>query len=350
MDWSRFLQESQWIGRDFSRRVNGLVVISPGFEPMYLPEGSPVPLVHNNILIIDFLSQDTPGANTRLLGDVALLRVLAETVLRPCSDCVVLDRFRSFLRSRSRRIQHKWVLSPDSLGATAAGDLVCASSVSNCACVHTAPRAPPGNQEDENLTEEVEKHPSIFDISSPVYRDQHVKDITWKEISGLKEKIQDYISHHKLNESLFPVKSLFILIPSSGYIATCLTKMDSKMCLEEATSLDEENRNVAGVQARSYKNSIYKIRSPDNTELVYLAVEGATPVKTYYNVMRQDPQKGDSDQNGQPLDLSDILKTKLQEIKERHQPAVIESLRVNINMTETQPESVQLLESPTRHA
>ncbi|CAG2056476.1 unnamed protein product [Timema podura] len=115
-------------------------------------------------------------------------------------------------------------------------------------------------------------------------------------------------------------------------------------------SLDEENRNVAGVQARSYKNSIYKIRSPDNTELVYLAVEGATPVKTYYNVMRQDPQKGDSDKNGQPLDLSDILKTKLQEVKERHQPAVIESLRVNINVTETQPESVQLLESPTRHA
>nr|CAD7589884.1 unnamed protein product [Timema genevievae] len=115
-------------------------------------------------------------------------------------------------------------------------------------------------------------------------------------------------------------------------------------------SLDEENRNVAGVQARSYKNSIYKIRSPDNTELVYLAVEGATPVKTYYNVMRQDPQKGDSDKNGQPLDLSDILKTKLQEIKERHQPAVIESLCVNINVTETQPESVQLLESPTRHA
>nr|CAD7266680.1 unnamed protein product [Timema shepardi] len=109
---------------------------------------------------------------------------------------------------------------------------------------------------------------------------------------GLKEKIQDYVSHHKLNESLFPVKKLFILIPSSGYIATCLTKMDNKMCLEEATSLDAEKRNVAGVQARSYKNSIYKIRSPDNTELVYLAVEGATPVKTYYNVMRQDPQKG----------------------------------------------------------
>nr|CAD7446265.1 unnamed protein product [Timema bartmani] len=32
----------------------------------------------------------------------------------------------------------------------------------------------------------VEKHPSIFDISSPVYRDQHVKDNTiWKEISGI---------------------------------------------------------------------------------------------------------------------------------------------------------------------
>nr|CAD7404794.1 unnamed protein product [Timema poppensis] len=204
----------------------------------------------------------------------------------------------------------------------------------------------------------------------------------------LKEKIQDYVSHHKLNESLFPVKKLFILIPSSGYIATCLTKMDSKMCLEEATSLDAEKRNVAGVQARSYKNSIYKIRSPDNTELVYLAVEGATPVKTYYNVMRQDPQKGelfkkyqkeislrffqtlvdiikndkdccdlceivyykDSDQNGQPMDLSDILKTKLQEIKERRQPAVNERVHVSINVTETQPESVQLLESPTQHA
>nr|CAD7398239.1 unnamed protein product [Timema cristinae] len=38
---------------------------------------------------------------------------------------------------------------------------------------------------DENLIEEAAQQPSIFDRSSPVYRDQHVKDNTWKVISGI---------------------------------------------------------------------------------------------------------------------------------------------------------------------
>nr|CAD7588413.1 unnamed protein product [Timema genevievae] len=49
-------------------------------------------------------------------------------------------------------------------------------------------------EEDENLIVGMEKHPSLFDISSPMYRDQHVKDNAWKEISGIVVFLKPAIS------------------------------------------------------------------------------------------------------------------------------------------------------------
>nr|CAD7409412.1 unnamed protein product [Timema poppensis] len=55
----------------------------------------------------------------------------------------------------------------------------------NLAILGAKPRGNIQPEDDENLIEEVAKHPSIFDISTPVYRDQHMKDNTWKRISGI---------------------------------------------------------------------------------------------------------------------------------------------------------------------
>lgn len=38
-------------------------------------------------------------------------------------------------------------------------------------------------EEDELLIEEVVKHPSIYETSSPVHRDRNVLDNAWKDIS-----------------------------------------------------------------------------------------------------------------------------------------------------------------------
>lgn len=55
----------------------------------------------------------------------------------------------------------------------------------------------------------------------------------------------------------------------------------------ELQSLEEKALSVAGVKNRIYKNSIYKINRPGpKKEKVYVCAEYATPVKTFYNVLR----------------------------------------------------------------
>lgn len=43
-------------------------------------------------------------------------------------------------------------------------------------------------EEDEKLVEMVAKCPCIYDVASPVYKDQMVKDNAWKEIAEYVER------------------------------------------------------------------------------------------------------------------------------------------------------------------
>ncbi|XP_068081341.1 stimulator of interferon genes protein homolog isoform X2 [Anabrus simplex] len=97
---------------------------------------------------------------------------------------------------------------------------------------------------------------------------------------GLKERIQDYMDIQNITEEELPVKKLFILVPSSTFVPPNLEAV-SYGWMEAAQSLEKQLKDRAGVIARSYKNSVYKIQDPNGSNPpVYVVAEGATPLKT----------------------------------------------------------------------
>lgn len=117
-----------------------------------------------------------------------------------------------------------------------------------------------------------------------------------QSMKGIKKRIETFINHHGLPDSAFPVKKLFILIPQNLYIPTDLrdisTDCPDNYWMEAAVSLEDQELDRAGVKGRVYKNSVYKIWNRDSPGAppVYVVAEGATPLKTCYDVMKIDPK------------------------------------------------------------
>ncbi|XP_014204937.2 stimulator of interferon genes protein [Copidosoma floridanum] len=109
------------------------------------------------------------------------------------------------------------------------------------------------------------------------------------ERAGILTALEKY---EAINSVKIPIKKLFILIPSSSYIPTDLKEVSDKW-MEASGLLDTITLDRAGVINRTYHNTVYRIRSdgPDMTspssKSVYLAVEGATPLKTFLEVQDQ---------------------------------------------------------------
>ncbi|XP_032683813.1 stimulator of interferon genes protein [Odontomachus brunneus] len=104
---------------------------------------------------------------------------------------------------------------------------------------------------------------------------------------SIVEKIENFEDKHGIT---FPVHKLFILIPSSGYIPPDL-KEASDQWMESAQELEEEKRNRAGVVGRTYRNNAYKIYPggrKSGANPVYVVVEGATPLLTFYEVQKHN--------------------------------------------------------------
>ncbi|XP_067007365.2 stimulator of interferon genes protein homolog [Anabrus simplex] len=108
---------------------------------------------------------------------------------------------------------------------------------------------------------------------------------------GLVERIRDYRDSHDLNDDLFPVKKLFILIPSSTFLPSYFEEV-SFGWMEGVQTLEEQIRTRAGVIDRSYKNSVYKIEDPSRPgQPVYVVAEGASPLKTLSEAIKNSGEK-----------------------------------------------------------
>lgn len=104
---------------------------------------------------------------------------------------------------------------------------------------------------------------------------------------GIIEKIENFEDKHNIH---FPVHKLFILIPASGYIPPDLKEASNKW-MESAQELEEERRNRAGVIGRTYHNNAYKIYpggQRSGVDPIYIVVEGATPLLTFYEVQKHN--------------------------------------------------------------
>ncbi|XP_069699922.1 uncharacterized protein Sting isoform X2 [Periplaneta americana] len=141
-----------------------------------------------------------------------------------------------------------------------------------------------------------------------------------KDTNGILKRIETFINHHHLSEENFPVKKLFILIPQSLRTPTDL-KADStdypdntKYWMEAAVSLESQELDRAGVKQRVYKNSVYKIKDWENPtrKPVYVVAEGATPLKTLYDVIKMNPKMSRIFKNHQPEIVSAFYKTLLE--------------------------------------
>ncbi|KAL2734067.1 hypothetical protein V1478_003765 [Vespula squamosa] len=108
---------------------------------------------------------------------------------------------------------------------------------------------------------------------------------TGTEAKGIYEKLENFEDIHNISIS---IKKLFILIPFSTYIPPDLKSLSYEW-MENIQELEPEVRDRAGINKRSYHNNIYKIyvggyKSRNESE--YVAVEGATPLLTFFEVQK----------------------------------------------------------------
>ncbi|KAJ3644973.1 hypothetical protein Zmor_022669 [Zophobas morio] len=96
----------------------------------------------------------------------------------------------------------------------------------------------------------------------------------------LQELMQDY---EATNGVKFACYKLFLLIPKSTYCPTTLEEASKR--ITKCDPLPEKLITRAGVQDRSYKNSVYKILNWETEKSTYVVAEYATPVKTYKDVL-----------------------------------------------------------------
>ncbi|XP_021939776.1 stimulator of interferon genes protein isoform X3 [Zootermopsis nevadensis] len=138
---------------------------------------------------------------------------------------------------------------------------------------------------------------------------------------GIRKRIETFMNHHRLLKTAFPVRKLFILIPRNLYTPTDLMEVSTdwhnstNYWMEAAMSLETQELDRAGVKQRVYKNSVYKIWNRDRSTLypVYVVAEGATPLKTFYDVIKMNPKMSRVFKNHQHEIVSAFYKT-LQDI------------------------------------
>ncbi|CAH2092541.1 unnamed protein product [Euphydryas editha] len=104
---------------------------------------------------------------------------------------------------------------------------------------------------------------------------------------GFEENINIYEAKQGV---IFPVKRLFIVITKSLYCPPDLKHFNKKNrklpYLEACQSLEDVEKDVAGVKNRTYRNSAYKIYRAGGAP-VYLAAECATPLHTLHRVLER---------------------------------------------------------------
>ncbi|XP_068617657.1 stimulator of interferon genes protein [Battus philenor] len=105
---------------------------------------------------------------------------------------------------------------------------------------------------------------------------------------GLEDNMEKFSSRHGI---VFPVKRLFIVITKSLYCPPDLKAFNKNNredlpYLEACLSLEDVQKDFAGVKNRTFRNSTYKIYRPGKSP-VYLVAECATPLHTLYRVLQK---------------------------------------------------------------
>ncbi|KPJ12829.1 Transmembrane protein 173 [Papilio machaon] len=138
----------------------------------------------------------------------------------------------------------------------------------------------------------------------------HVIPSDGAKFVGFEENMDIYAAKQGI---VFPVKRLFIIITKSMYCPPDLkhfnkANRDDLPYLEACQSLEEIEKDVAGVKNRTYRNSAYKIYRPDKPP-VYLSAECATPLHTLHRVLQKTAIYEDLAKVNVPEVVSDFCRT-----------------------------------------
>ncbi|GBP18005.1 Stimulator of interferon genes protein [Eumeta japonica] len=122
----------------------------------------------------------------------------------------------------------------------------------------------------------------------------HILPNDGAQFGGFEKNIERYEAVHKVT---FPVKKLFLIITKKLYCPPDLAdfnKNDKNLpYLEACSSLEDVEKDVAGVKNRKYRNSIYKIYQK-GADPVYIAAECATPLHTLQKVKERRAEYKDT--------------------------------------------------------
>lgn len=113
---------------------------------------------------------------------------------------------------------------------------------------------------------------------------------TGTDTKGIVERIELYESTELVE---IPVKKLFIFIPKNFSIPPNLSEINrdkpNARRLEDVKNLESVYIDRAGVRNRDYGNgNIYRFKS--NKKVYYVCIEGATPIKTMYEAIKENPK------------------------------------------------------------
>uniref|UniRef100_A0A1B6DEJ0 STING ligand-binding domain-containing protein n=2 Tax=Clastoptera arizonana TaxID=38151 RepID=A0A1B6DEJ0_9HEMI len=87
----------------------------------------------------------------------------------------------------------------------------------------------------------------------------------------------------------FPVKKLFVLIPSQAQVYDKVESLNLKN-IQIAKNLMEYRITRGMVKDRCYSNSVYKVKDERSSKLYYCVCEYATPIKTLEEQCREDAE------------------------------------------------------------
>ncbi|XP_069698200.1 transcription factor Adf-1-like [Periplaneta americana] len=143
--------------------------------------------------------------------------------------------------------------------------------------------------EDEKLVEVVSKFPCIFDVASPVYKDQTVKDIAWKEIAEFVER-----SEHDCKKRWRNIKDTYQKRKKKGKgTGASVSSKGKKWLLEDMlTFLDKEihkRESISNTQCddtSSQENDILTIEDTATEDAPALSTSQITSDTSTQNVGR----------------------------------------------------------------
>ncbi|XP_054267525.1 stimulator of interferon genes protein-like isoform X2 [Macrosteles quadrilineatus] len=130
---------------------------------------------------------------------------------------------------------------------------------------------------------------------------------------GLISRITQFQDSEQIKANQIPQKKLYILIPSSSFVFDKLegyqqwTKKQDLKIHHVAEKFESHRQDRVLVRNRTYSNTMYIVQYSEK-EQYYILLEGATPIKTFYETCKE---MNDFENEQRDVSIPDIVKERI---------------------------------------